>query len=227
MAKKVGTTRLKAIDQAITSSLQARDWEGLEESLAAGLKYGASEDLRLKAALELGRYHAKRGHYVRAFSAFEHARILAPNDQEILSAELDLLSAFFEEYKLSSTHYDLVFLRGIILLIWLPTTTKKAPARATIRKRIAEIDLARKITEFLPRAPHRAESKATPLLVQIFNTFDPTLTPRERFDRAAKILAPYILKHVIERRQQSGSDAPGTAAPARKTRRRGRKRLSR
>ncbi len=63
--------------------------------------------------------------------------------------------------------------------------------------------------------------KRSPLLVQIYNRFDPTLTPWERFDRAAKILAPYILKHVIEQRQQSGADAPGTAAPARKTRWRG------
>ena len=54
----------------------------------------------------------------------------------------------------------------------------------------ADFNLTRRIEELLPLAPKKVETKFTFQLVLIFDALNPQVTPEERIDSAAKILAP-------------------------------------
>lgn len=58
--------------------------------------------------------------------------------------------------------------------------------------------------------PQKIESNATFKFLRIFDSIDPNLTPDQRLERAAKILAPYVLEAIKEK--QKGTVLPPTAS---------------
>jgi len=216
MTKKADRWTITLINKAIRSNLESRDWEKLEGNLFIGLRYGASERLRKKAGIALGNHHTDKGNYLQSILAYEHARILSRDTKKIVTAELAVLSDLLDEFEDIATHDDLLILRGIVELIWRPIRRKKIPSKGP-KKRYPEIDLPSRIEMLLPQAPEKPESKITYQILQIFNAFDPSLTPEQRFDKAAKILAPHVLRKIIEKRRQTGNDTNPSSKPIRTT----------
>jgi len=206
MTKKSDRATITLINKAIKSNLATQNWENLEGNLYVGLRYSASEGLRIKAGLTLGKHHAEQGHYLQSISAYEHARILSHDKKQVIANELAVLSALLDKYESKLTHDDLMILRVIVELILRSIHIKKIPKFPVPGKFPPEFDIPSRIKKLLPQAPKKPESVITYQILQIFNAFDPSLTPDQRFDRVAKILAPHILKKIIKIRRENGNN---------------------
>lgn len=200
MAKKNSIESARLIDAALRSNLQKQDWEKLGGNIVVGLQFGASKSLRKKAAISLGDHYADRKDYSRAFAAYENARCDSQAQLGIITKELGLLDGFVSEYMDEFSIDDLTSLEGLVKILMNPI--RQFPDK------IIEIDLPKKIWKKKKAAPEKKETKFSFTIAQFFNWIDPNLTPEQRWEKVAKILAPAVLRTIEDQRKRIGVETP-------------------
>ncbi len=197
------------VQAALETNLKEQNWEKAEGNIDLALRLGVSRTLCRKASIELARHHATSGNYLHAFTAYEYAHLSAPRRHQTIVEELTILDDLFSRYLDELTKDDLILLDALISLLLrrIPKKQPTPPYRKRLKQSV-EIDFPKRVTNRIPLAPRKQESKASFLLTEIFDKLDPNLTPEQRWERVAKILAPHVLRTIERQRRNVGKNGP-------------------